>query len=154
MTDIRIDISKRDLDKLRIMEQMLPNFMHEERLKSSIGQLLASQAKMNIEEGSPDGSRPYPQLLPSTVTKKGFSDVLIGARAKNTKSGALLRSIGSSNGTGNVIYLTALEYAKYHQFGTKKMISRPVFTIRKDNVTDIMSFIKKSFQRQIKNIAK
>jgi phage gpG-like protein len=151
---LSIQFNESDLRRLHDLQRRLPNFLNEERLNKSVGQLLASQAKKNIMEGTPDGSNSYAFLDKKTVKKKGFAQPLIGGRGKGVKSGAMLRSIShhvGTAGTQRVINLTALHYAKYHQFGTKNMPQRPIFSIRAENVQDIMQFIENSFTRQLKN---
>lgn len=157
MSDLRIEFDRSDLMRLHRMQQQLPNFLHEGKLKQSVGQLLSSQAKLNIQEGTPDGTTSYALLKPSTVKNKGFSKPLIGARTKGTQNGALLRSISFSPGDRDTIYLTAMDYAKYHQFkdrGKSTAPQRKIFSIRKENMVDIMHFITKSFSRQIQKFSK
>ena len=154
---LTVEIDKSDLARLRRMQERLPDFLYEGRLKQSVGQLLASQAKLNIEEGSPDGSTSYALLKPSTVKQKGFSKMLIGARTKGTQNGALLRSISFSPGDRDTIYMTAMSYAKYHQFANRGKSTAPqrqIFSIRKENLQDIMQFITNSFKRQIQKFSK
>jgi phage gpG-like protein len=161
MSELKIEISKTDLQKLTRLQERIPHLIEDPRLKKSIGQLLAAQAKRNINEQSPDGSSTYKALLPKTVRQKGFATVLIGRKADTTtkkgrtnnsgvNSGVLRKSIDFELGSRDIIYLTAINYAKYHQFGTKDLPVRPIFTIRRENTQDIMRFFKNAFNRIIK----
>jgi len=139
------------------MQRQLPSFIEETRLRRAVGQLLASGGKRNINEGSPDGIASYALLSPKTVAKKGFSLPLIGAKQKGVMSGVLRNSISYELGKGDTIYLTAMDYAKYHQFenrGKSTAPHRPIFTIRNSDVPDIMRFVTDAFTRRMNKLSK
>ena len=157
---LNITFDRTDLNRLRDMVRKVPYLTEDYKLKSNIGQLLAAQAKKNINEQSPDGTSKYEALHEKTEQYKGFDLILIG-RKKNTttkkgttnnkgvQSGVLRKSIDFEVGHGKAIYLTAINYAKYHQFGTKDLPKREIFTIRKSNLKTIMSFITAAFKKAI-----
>lgn len=154
MDGLRITFNTRDLDRFRFMQRRLPHFLEDERLKKNIGTLLSAQGKRNIDEQSPDGHSAYKALDDKYVKYKGFATVLIGRKKdtttekgkssnKGVESGVLRKSIDYQIGSRDIIYLTAINYAKYQQK------ERPIFTIRAENKRDIMRFFTNTFKRKI-----
>lgn len=162
MDGLRISISQTDMNRFSAIRRKIPHIVEDVRLKKSIGTLLSAQAKMNINEQSPDGHSAYKALDDKYVKYKGFATVLIGRKKdtvtkkgkktvnKGVEAGVLKKSIDYQLGSRDIIYLTAINYAKYNQFGTKDIQARPIFTIRTDNSRQIMRFVTNAFNRIIK----
>ena len=162
MSELRLELSQTDLNKLRNFERKQPLLFQDLLLRKQIGQLLASQAKENINEGSPDGKEQYQELSEKYWKYKGFTTVLIGRKKnsetkkgkisnKGKQSGLLRKSLGFQVGEKSTIYLSMMNYGKYHQFEEDRTIIswRPIFTIRKKNNPDIMNFIQRAYTRLV-----
>ena len=160
MSELRVEFNQDDLRKLQNFERQVPHIFQDVRLRKSIGQLLASQAKENINQGTPDGRTPYHALNAKYEKYKGFSAILVGRKKNNqtrrgvtnnrgVMSGKLRQSIHFQVGPGETIFMTSMNYGKYHQFGTDKMPARPIFSIRAENYPDIMDFIERAYTRLV-----
>lgn len=81
-----------------------------------------------LEERSPGGN-PWAPLAASTIARKGFSKILV-------ETGRLFESLTTPGGTTDthwetsedpivLVFGTKVEYAQFHQTGTRRMPARP-----------------------------
>lgn len=153
MAGLNITLDDSDFQRFKAMQKQLPELVYDEKLKKNIGTLLAATGKTNIDEGRYDTDKPYTALAQKTKDRKGFDSVLIGAKKLNVKSGVLRNSLSYKLGSKDTIYLTAMDYAKYHQFedrGKSTAPYRPIFSLRKEDVQDVMRFITNAFKRLVR----
>ena len=132
---LQIKINPSDLKNLNNKVRLIPLALQDSSFLSSTGMALSAQAKQNIHQGSPDGKSSYLLLKPSTIHQKQQQKY---STQPLVRTGNLKNSIGFETSAGH-LYLTALNYAKYHQFGSKKMEARPIFSIREENQTFILT---------------
>lgn len=143
MLSIKIDDS--DFRHLEAKVKLLPTAIQDSRFLKQAGMALVSTAKQNINEGSPNGHTSYQILKPNTIKQKqrlGLSS------APLKRSGVLMQSIDSEVSGG--LYLTSVDYAKYHQFGTKRMPTRPIFSVREDTMQSIQTALELTLVRLLK----
>ncbi|MEG1648322.1 MAG: phage virion morphogenesis protein [Rikenellaceae bacterium] len=112
---------------------------------SAVGVLLTGRAKQNMEDGATDG-KSY-DLKPKTKAyklKKGYS-------AKPLQRTGLLRS-SLNHSLNNGLKLCGLDILKHHQYGAPKanIPKREVYTIEKDDYTDIGDMITRRLKNTIR----
>lgn len=142
---LKIRFNTKDLDRLKITLQKLLHITRQQDVQEQIGLLLSAQAKRNIREGSADGQQSYRLLRPATLRQKQRQKY---SAKPLQRSGLLLRNL-SFKTEDSTLYLTALRYAKYHQFGTKKMPARPIFSIRPANKRAILRLINNYIKKRV-----
>lgn len=116
------------LRELRNFEHRLQTALEDERVLRPIGIQLVETAKTNIDEGG--RPTPFKPLAPATKAaraKKGYDD------RPMFKTGDLQQSLDFET-SDSELFLTALDYLKYHQFDDDRQNpdtfpARPVFTI-------------------------
>jgi len=106
-------------------------------LMKTIGTLVEGQTKRRIavEKRSPDGA-PWAPLKPSTIAnrRKRSSSIL-------TDTGRLLGSISHTATSRQAIIGTNVEYAGFHQSGTRKMVARPFMGVSPANMVEIKAAV-------------
>jgi|GEM_PF-2776587 len=120
------------LRELQNFEHRLQSVLKDNNVLQAIGIQLVETAKTNIEEGG--RPTPFKPLAPSTLKarkRKGYTTKPM------FKTGDLQQSLAFEI-SGGELYLTALDYLKYHQFNENrqnpdKFPARPVFTILPDD---------------------
>ena len=129
--------------KLGKLKQEIDTVTKQPDFLKSVGQLLASRGKQNIEDGG-TGGQSYVLLKPATQkqkAKQGFSLKPL------QRSGLTKQSIEYE--VSGALSMTGLEYIKYHQYGTKNMDQREVFTVESDDMLDIQDFLIRRFEKKI-----
>lgn len=142
---LKITFNTKDLHRLKGTLQQLLHITRQQEVQEQIGILLSAQGKRNIREGSADGRQSYRLLRPATLRQKQRQKY---SAKPLQRTGLLLRNL-SFKTEDNTLYLTALKYAKYHQFGTKKMPARAVFSIRPANKRAILKLINDYIKKRV-----
>ena len=120
------------LRQLQNFERRLQSVLEDERVLRPIGIQLVETAKTNIDEGGrPNAFKPLAPATKAARAKQGFDD------RPMFKTGDLQQSLDFET-SGGELYLTALDYLKYHQFNEDRQNpdtfpARPVFTILPDD---------------------
>ena len=107
------------------METRLINADYELELKTTQQEVADYEAGMFAGEFD-SNLNDWPALKPSTIARKGNDRILV-------ETGALRASLVSVGGPGNIsataprgmLFGTEVEYAIFHQEGTRKMPARP-----------------------------
>lgn len=129
--------------KLGGLKQEIETVTRQPDFLKSVGQLLASRGKQNLEDGGA-GGQSYSLLKPKTQKekeKKGFSLKPL------QRTGLMKRSVEYEVAGG--LAMTGVNYIGYHQTGTKFMDQREVFTVESDDLLDIQDFLIRRFERKI-----
>lgn len=134
-------------ENLKVLQKEVAAITAETNFTNSVGQLLVSRAKQNLEDGGTD-DKSYTLL--SVITRKqkarkGFSLKPL------QRTGLMRRSLNYKTATGK-LQLQGLDIVKHHQYGAPRasVPQREVFTISKDDYTDIKDMITE----RLKNIKK
>lgn len=118
------------------------------RFLRSVGQLLVSRAKQNLEDGgTPEKS--YDLLKPATQRQKSR----LGYSLKPLqRTGLMKRSLAHEISGG--LKLTGLDIIKHHQWGAPRagIVARPVFTVETPDTEDIQDFLIRRFKQLNPNL--
>lgn len=138
MAEISISLSGLDdlAKTLTDFEKRVSDATKNPEVLKRVGLIIANSAKERITDG-----RISPPLAASTKRKKlkdGYSD-------KPLLRKGLLRQSLSFEVRSNELYMTAIEYGIYHQFGGKggKPPVRPFIIIDSENLADIEGVIRR-----------
>lgn len=118
------------------------------RFLQSVGQLLVSRGKQNLEDGgTPEKS--YVLLKPATQRQKRWRGYSLKPLQR---TGGMKRSLSPEVDGG--LKLTGLEIVKHHQFGAPRagIPRREVFTVEKEDREDITDFLIKRFKQLNPNV--
>ena len=131
--------------KLGKLKQEIDTVTKQPDFLKSVGQLLASRGKQNLEDGG-TGGQSYELLAESTKkqkAKQGFSLKPL------QRTGLMKQSVEYEVSGG--LALTGLNYIKYHQSDEprKHLPQRKVFTVEPDDLLDIQDFLIRRFERKI-----
>jgi phage gpG-like protein len=127
----------RDLEAFR---REIMTVTSDRKFLNSVGQLLVSRAKQNLEDGGADGQS-YALLKPATQRqkrRKGFSLKPL-QRAGQTK-----RSLSHEIG-GGTLQLAGLDIIRHHQYGAPRahLPQRKIYTAGEDELADIQDFLER-----------
>ncbi len=134
----------------KALEQLSANLAELSDVPSRAARGAAARINVALQEQfdgehDPDG-RPWAKLLPQTVRRKG-GDSRILQRTGEMREGTYARP---SQGSG--IEISSVEYASFHQTGTKHMTKRPVLPAQDglpDEWTEIVDDeVAKAFARR------
>jgi phage gpG-like protein len=131
--------------KLGNLKQAVDTATKNPDFLKSVGQLLVSRGKQNMEDGgSPTVS--WPLLAESTrkqKEKKGYSLKPL------QREGLLKRSLSWEVSGG--LYVSGLDYLKYHQSDEPrtKIPERKVYTVESDDLLDIQDFLIRRFEKKL-----
>lgn len=126
------------LDQLKKIEEtpdIIARTLKKPQLLREIGTVMVASGEQTLTEGG----RPvkYKPLAASTIAHKGSSKPLID---KGTLRNSLDYEV-----QGGDLYLTSVEYLKYHQFEkdrtTAKFPARPVWGVQEEDMGDITDII-------------
>lgn len=109
----------------------------------SVGQLLVSRAKQNLEDGgTPEKS--YDLLKPATQRQKSR----LGYSLKPLQRTGLMKRSLSHEVSGG-LKLSGLDIIKHHQWGAPRagIVARPVFTVETPDTEDIQDFLIRRFKQ-------
>lgn len=111
----------------------------------SVGQLLVSRGKQNLEDGGPP-TVSWPLLAESTrkeKQRKGYS--LKPLQREGLLKGSLLYQVSGG------LYVSGLEYLKYHQSDEPraKLPERKVYTVESGDILDMQDFLVRRFEKKI-----
>ncbi|MCT4638936.1 MAG: hypothetical protein N4A72_14640 [Bacteroidales bacterium] len=109
MIEVRIDNIDSVIKQLKEKQILISKAENNRQFRRSTGQLLVSRAKLNIEN-STAGNIPYKPLANSTRKQKirqGYTDKPL------ERTGLLKSSLNFETNSG--LYITAMNYLKYHQ---------------------------------------
>jgi len=131
--------------KLGGLQKEIETVTRQPDFLKSVGQLLASRGKQNLEDGGA-GGQSYDLLAESTQkekAKKGFS-------LKPLQRSGLMKDSVEYEVSGG-LYMTGLDYIKYHQSDEPrtKLPQRKVFTVEPDDLLDIQDFLIRRFEKKI-----
>jgi phage gpG-like protein len=150
MSDIIVRIEGLDQALMRLdnFKQVIARTLESPQVLREIGTVLAASGEKTITEGG----RPiqYKPLAASTIA----------ARAKKGKGSSkpliylgTLRNSLDYEVDGNTLYLTSVEYLKYHQFEENrvkaKFPARPVWGAQKEDVEDISDILLENLKENL-----
>lgn len=148
--EVKIDAS--DLKKINLklnrIAEAFDTVTTDKRFLNSVGQLLVSRGKQNLEDGGADG-KSYQHLKPATrreKSRKGFSMKPL------QRTGQMKRSLSHEIG-GSGLLLTGRDIIKHHQFGAPKinLPQREVYTIEKEDEKEVKEFLIRRFKQLTKD---
>lgn len=111
---------------------------YTQALDDAIGLIQNWEREMYLGQFGPDGTAWAP-LSPVTIARKEHSAILVD-------TGRMFESLTTPNGTQDTIWITGpswltfgteVEYAHFHQTGTKRMPARPHVGLNEATVTQI-----------------
>lgn len=111
---------------------------YTQALDDAIGLIQNWEREMYLGQFGPDGTAWAP-LSPVTIARKEHSAILVD-------TGRMFESLTTPNGTQDTIWITGpnwltfgteVEYAHWHQTGTKRMPARPHVGLNEATVTQI-----------------
>lgn len=113
------------------------------RFLNSVGALLVSRGKRNLEDGGA-GNKSYTLLKPATKREKrrrGFSLKPL------QRTGMMRRSLGHE--VSEKLQLTGIDIIKHHQYGAPRagVPKREIYTIENEDTQDFQDFLERSLQR-------
>ncbi len=135
-------------ESLAKLKQTFKTVTADPQLLSSVGQLLVSRGKQNLQDGGP-AAKPYTSLRPSTLKQK----MRLGYSSKPLqRTGLMKRSLSYEIAGG--LTLTGLNIIKHHQWGAPRagIVARPVFTLEADDEEDIKDFLIRRFKQLNPNL--
>lgn len=148
--EVKIDDSelKKIKSKLNRITKAFDIVTTDKRFLNSVGQLLVSRGKQNLEDGGA-GGKSYQLLKPATrheKSRKGFSSKPL------QRTGQMKRSL-SHELEGSRLLLTGRDIIKHHQWGAPKinLPKREVYTLEKDDEEEIKDFLTRRFKELIKD---
>lgn len=127
----------RDLEGLR---RLLANATTDPKFLNSVGALLVSRGKENLNEGGA-GGQSYALLKAATrreKRRKGYSLKPL------QRTGLMRRSLSHEAGSGN-LHLTAIDVLKHHQYGAPRagIPKREVYTIEREDTEDMQNILQR-----------
>lgn len=134
--------------KLRSMPSLLQDVLKERKTLQEIGTTLMSSATKTINAGG----RPvaYKPLAPSTIAAK------LRKYKKATRilvAGGTLRQSLDYEVQGGQLYLTSVDYLKYHQFTTNRkkanFPARPIWGVQETDKPEITAIILAGIKRNL-----
>lgn len=147
---VKIDASelKKINLKLSQISKAFDTITTDKRFLNSVGQLLVSRGKQNLEDGGA-GGKSYQLLKPATrreKSRKGFSLKPLQRIGQTKRS--LSHEIGGSG-----LLLTGRDIIKHHQWGAPKinLPQREVYTIERDDEEEIRDFLIRRCQELTKD---
>lgn len=147
---VKIDASelKKINLKLNRIAEAFDTVTADKHFLNSVGQLLVSRGKQNLENGGA-GGKSYPLLKPATKrekSRKGYSMKPL------QRTGQMKRSLSHEIG-GSGLLLTGRDIIKYHQWGAPKinLPQREVYTIERDDEEEVQDFLIRRFKALIKD---
>lgn len=131
----------RNLEEFR---RQITTATRDPRFLNSVGALLVSRGKQNLEDGAA-GGKAYVVLRPATQRNKqrrGYSLKPL------QRTGLMRRSLGHEV-PGGELQLTGIDIIKHHQYGAPRagIPKREVYTIENDDIQDIQGFLEMSLKR-------
>ena len=126
------------LDQLARRVDAIPDVvtrtLREPTVLRQVGTVLAASGEKTVTQGGRPAWKP---LAASTIARKGSSKPMID---KGTLRNSLDYEV-----EGGALYLTSVEYLKYHQFEegrtTAKFPARPVWGVQEEDLEDITDII-------------
>lgn len=147
MINIKVNMSP-VAAKLGNLKRAIDNAAKDPGFLKSVGQLLVSRGKQNLEDGgSPSVS--WPLLAESTKRQKAKQ----GYSMKPLQREGLLKRSLNFEVTGG-LYVSGLDYLKYHQSDEPRTIipERKVYTVEPDDYLDIRDFLIRRFENKIQTL--
>lgn len=134
--------------KLRQITEAFETVTTDKQFLNSVGQLLVSRGKQNMEDGGA-GGKSYQLLKPATrreKSRKGYSLKPL------QRTGQTKRSLSHEIGGGGLL-LTGRDIIKHHQWGAPKinLPQREIYTLEKDDEEEIQDFLIRRFQQLTKD---
>lgn len=131
----------RNLEEFR---RQITTATRDPRFLNSVGALLVSRGKQNLEDGAA-GGKSYTLLKPATKREKrrrGYSLKPL------QRTGLMRRSLGHEV-PGGELQLTGIDIIKHHQYGAPRagIPKREIYTIENDDIQDIQGFLERSLKR-------
>lgn len=114
------------------------------RFLNSVGALLVSRGKSNLEEGAA-GDKSYKLLKPATRREKQRR----GYSLKPLQRTGLMRRSLNHEVPGGELRLVGLDIVKHHQYGAPRagVPQREIYTIEDEDKEDIQDFLEKNLKR-------
>ncbi len=147
--EVKIDASelKKINLKLSQISKAFDTVTTDKRFLNSVGQLLVSRGKQNLEDGGADG-KSYQLLKPATrreKSRKGYSMKPL------QRTGQTKRSLSHEIGAG--LRLTGRDIIKHHQWGAPKinLPKREIYTLEKEDEGEIQDFLIRRFKQLTKD---
>lgn len=130
-------------DCLGKLKQQFQAVTADKKLLNSVGQLLVSRGKQNLEDGGTEQVS-YPLLKPATQRQKRR----LGYSLKPLQRTGLMKLSLGHEVSGN-LKLTGLDVVKHHQWGAPRagIAARPVFTVSDTDQEDIKDFLIHRFKQ-------
>lgn len=148
-------------DAEHVLIHLAGSLKNTQPLMRSIATLLENSTRKRFEsKTAPDGTpwadwtertkRQYAQPIWRTRNKERY---LAGLKPRPKErllrdSSRLLRSLTSHATQALAQVGTNIQYARYHQFGTQKMVARPIFGLSEQDRIDIMEVLHEFVQQQ------
>lgn len=131
----------RELDEFR---RQIRAATRDVRFLNSVGALLVSRGKYNLEEGGA-GGKSYVLLKAATrreKRRKGYSMKPL------QRTGLLRRSLNHET-AGGELQLTGIDILRHHQYGAPRagIPQREVYTVEDEDLQDIQTFLERSLKR-------
>lgn len=125
------------LRNFKIMETQFNTVTSDRNFLNSVGQLLVSRGKTNLEEGGA-GNKSYALLKPATQKQKRR----LGYSLKPLQRTGLMKQ-SLSHEVGSRLNLTGIDIIKHHQFGAPRagIEQREIYTIEPGDVEDVKEFL-------------
>jgi hypothetical protein len=149
MIQLKLEIKDSQLAaKLGNLKQAVETATKDPGFLKSVGQLLVSRGKQNLEDGgSPTVS--WPLLAESTRKQKLNHKPKPYSLAPLRREGLLKESLNYEVSGG--LYVSGVDYLKYHQSDEPrtKIPERKVYTIESDDLLDIQDFLVRRFSKSL-----
>lgn len=148
--EVKIDASELKKIKLKLnrIAEAFDTVTTDKHFLNSVGQLLVSRGKQNLEDGGA-GGKSYQLLKPATRREKSRKDF---SMKPLQRTGQMKRSL-SHELRGSGLVLTGRDIIKHHQFGAPKinLPQREVYTLEKEDEEEIQDFLIRRFKQLIKD---
>lgn len=136
-----LKIDKKQFDRalrnFKVLEAQFNTVTSDRSFLNSVGQLLVSRGKTNLEEGGA-GDKSYALLKPATQKQKQR----LGYSLKPLqRTGLMKRSL--SHEVGSKLNLTGIDIIKHHQFGAPRagIERREIYTVEPSDMEDAGDFL-------------
>lgn len=136
-----LKIDKKQFDRalrnFKVLEAQFNTVTSDRSFLNSVGQLLVSRGKTNLEEGGA-GDKSYALLKPATQKQKQR----LGYSLKPLqRTGLMKRSL--SHEVGSKLNLTGIDIIKHHQFGAPRagIERREIYTVEPSDLEDAGDFL-------------
>lgn len=143
---VKIDAKELKKSRLKIKQiaEAFDRITSDRPFLNSVGQLLVSRGKQNLEDGG-SGGKSYRLLKPATrreKNRKGYSLKPL------QRTGQMKRSLSHEIGPGGLL-LTGRDIIRYHQYGAPRinLPKRKVYTVEREDEKDIQDFLIRRFKQ-------